>query len=140
MSQAERNPTTSDTSRSIPVPHHLKDTTKISLHLDDIIEFGGPEAQFPGGIDSLQRYVNQYFECYEVVKNDSLSSKIILHILVDKHGKTTYLESIHQGEKYHSTCHQNFVIHMPKWIPACNQKDCYPQQVSIPITLLSADE
>lgn len=116
------------------------DTSKIDLPKNEIIEFGGPEAQFPGGIDSLQQYVDQYFECSEEAEYDTLSRNFILHILVDKHGKTTYIESIHQGEKYHSTCHQNFVIHMPKWIPACNQKECYPQQVSIPITLVSADE
>jgi hypothetical protein len=62
-------------------PPQLKIPIDSVLIKDKIIEFGGPEASFPGGNDSLRIYIQENFLCFPDSATGVTNEKIMIRLL-----------------------------------------------------------
>jgi len=102
---------------------------------NETIEFGGPEASFPGGYDSLIIFIEEHFLCFPDSKTEVSSEKIWIRFIVEKNGDLSEISVVKGKHEELFDCYISFIKEMPKWIPACEKKDCYRETITLPINV-----
>lgn len=120
---------------SIPKVDIPLDSSMISNDQEKIIQFGGPEASFPGGNDSLLLYVQNNFNCFPANTCINIKETIYIRFNVEKNGKLTDVEVIKGSHLNDYDCYIDFIKNMPNWIPSCYNSNCTIDTVMFPITI-----
>ena len=82
--------------------------------------FTKPEinAQFPGGVTALVRFINEHIEYPERAKKKRISGVVMINFIVNTEGE---LRAIHVTNNVHPLLEREalrMLVEMPKWIPA----------------------
>lgn len=120
---------------SIPKVNIPLDSSLKYSNQEEMIQFGGPEASFPGGIDSLSLYVQNNFNCFPAITCLDIKETIYIRFNVEKNGELTDVEVIKGSYLNDYDCYIDFIKNMPNWIPSCTNSNCIIDTVMFPITI-----
>jgi hypothetical protein len=90
------------------------------------------EASFPGGQDSLYKFINKNLNT-DSIKNTILKGKVFINLEIDSYGKITKIEVLKGLTKSVDDEIVRVFWLMPNWIPATMRKTRIPSSYPLPI-------
>ncbi len=107
-------------------------------NMDTLLVYDLPEvaAQFPGGNDSLMRYISKNFKYPTINKEDKLNgTKIYVQFIIDKDGKVKNTKIVKGINPALDAEALRIVNAMPKWKPAKQADKTVNSRYNLPIQL-----
>jgi len=141
--KADKKSAEAETAAPMPnkeVANNVNTTSDNFSLIDADNESGGAiassNAEFPGGNDSLIKFIAKNFNYPAKTENESISStKIYVQFTVEKDGKISNAKVIKGINKTYDTEALRVVNAMPKWIPAKQNNQAVDSVYTLPIQL-----
>ncbi len=116
----------------------FREVDSIVVENEIIIGQCDPEAQFPGGVQALRKYIHEDFDWDCVFANDSVIefSKVYLSFMVEVDGTISDVSVDRDINEDYDQCWADFIKNMPKWNPAIDEHGKpIAQRVRLPINI-----
>ncbi|MDC0257285.1 energy transducer TonB [Crocinitomicaceae bacterium] len=110
---------------------------KKEIPADSIILFPDIDAEFPGGNDSLKRFIARTIEYPPIKLYDCFPErKVYVTAVVELDGALTNIEILRGGEEDYNKAALDYIMQMPKWIPAKDRGENVKSKVIIPMVFM----
>lgn len=100
---------------------------------DEIYDFGDPDAQFPGGLDSLMRWIQSNVQYPAEAKEEGIMGKVYVSFVIEKDGAVSNIEIMRSPHKALSKEVIRLIRSMPQWTPGYMQGKKIRQRIRLPV-------
>lgn len=98
-----------------------------------IYDFANPEAEFPGGPSSMQKWIMDNVRYPQAAIEDSISGKVYIQFVVEKTGNLSTIKIMRSPHEILSNEAIRLIKSMPKWEPGMINGEAVRMRYALPI-------
>jgi protein TonB len=96
---------------------YVLQATTVDTSLNEMFVMCGEMPEFPGGIDKLLKYAQDFLYYPESAVKDSIEGRVLVQFMIDTTGKASYETIIESVRTDIDTICLSMIRHMPTWTP-----------------------
>ena len=131
---ATENENTTPVVAEITTPTEVKPEVSLQVNNDSIYEKVEKEAEFPGGLEAMYKWIGYHLKYPEECRAKSIQGRVTIQFVINKDGSISEIKTLRSPNPLLSKEGIRIVNAMPKWKPAQNKGKVVASYFRLPIS------
>ena len=130
---ATKNENTTPVVSETTTPTEVNTEVSLQVNNDSIYEKVEKEAEFPGGLEAMYKWIGYHLKYPEECRDKSIQGRVTIQFVVNKDGSISEIKTLRSPNPLLSKEGIRIVNAMPKWKPAQNKGKVVASYFRLPI-------